>query len=168
TFTSLAMTPYLSAMNFDARSTTTWPDKVKAFEPALQQVTQGIYAVLNAVETVLLQRAADAQKYLIGVTLAIVLVIGLIFFLFAGFFFSIKRTVADRGGAMHHFSEGGLRHEAQTKAQDELGLLADQFNGMRSRLLGLISQIGSSSSTTAHQAQALSEGASVSLEGANR
>ncbi|WP_412071877.1 methyl-accepting chemotaxis protein [Pseudomonas fluorescens] len=39
---------------------------------------------------------------------------------------------------------------------------------MRSRLLGLISQIVSSSSTTAHQAQALSEGASVSLEGANR
>ncbi|VVP85398.1 hypothetical protein PS922_02221 [Pseudomonas fluorescens] len=168
TFTSLAMTPYLSAMNFDARSTTTWPDKVKAFEPALQQVNQGIYAVLNAVETVLLQRAADAQKYLIGVTLAIVLVIGLIFFLFAGFFFSIKRTVADIGVAMHHFSEGDLRHEAQTQAQDELGLLADQFNGMRSRLLGLISQIVSSSSTTAHQAQALSEGASVSLEGANR
>ena len=168
TFTSQAMTPYLSTMSFDAKGTTAWPDKVKAFEPALQQVRHGIDGVLNAVEAVLLQRAADARKYLIGVALAIVLVIGLIFFLFAGFFFSIRRTVADIGVAMQHFSEGDLRHEAQSEAQDELGLLAGQFNGMRLRLLGLISQIVNSSATTAHQAQALSEGAAVSLEGANR
>lgn len=167
-FTRLAMTPYVSAMSFDAKATLTWPDKVKAFEPALQQVSHGIDGVLNAVEAVLSQRAADARKYLIGVALAIVLVIGLIFFLFAGFFFSIRRTVADIGVAMQHFSEGDLRHEAQSEAQDELGLLAGQFNGMRLRLLGLISQIVNSSATTAHQALALSEGASVSLEGANR
>lgn len=37
-FTRLAMTPYVSAMSFDAKATLTWPDKVKAFEPALQQV----------------------------------------------------------------------------------------------------------------------------------
>lgn len=167
-FTSLAMTPYLSTMSFDAKGTTTWPDKVKAFEPALQQVSDGIDGVLYAVEALLSQRAADARKYLIGVALAIVLVIGLIFFLFAGFFFSIKRTVADIGLAMQHFSQGDLRHEAKSEAQDELGLLAGQFNGMRLRLVGLISQIVNSSATTAHQAQALSDGASLSLEGANR
>lgn len=168
TFSRLAMTPYLSTMSFDAKETTTWPDKVKAFEPALQQVSHGIDEALNAVEAVLSQRAADARKYLIGVALAIVLVIGLIFFLFAGFFFSIRRTVTDIGVAMQHFAEGDLRYEAQSEAQDELGLLAGQFNGMRLRLLGLISQIVNSSATTTHQAQALSEGASVSLEGANR
>jgi len=86
-------------------------------------------------------RIDNLNKKLITVVVAIALVMLLIIYLYAAFFWSVRSTVREFHDAAQKISKGDLRVRVEVQSQDEMGELTCEFNIMVENIHSLLQAV---------------------------
>ncbi len=111
-----------------------------------------------------LGRINDDNKVLLVTITLVTLVLLLIAYLFFGFYFSVRQSIAQISKATDKLSEGDLTVQVKLDSHDEMSQIAHRFNAMTEKFNALIQQIISSAGQLA---TASDEVSTVATESAN-
>lgn len=111
-----------------------------------------------------LGRINDDNKVLLVTITLVTLVLLLIAYLFFGFYFSVRQSIAQISKATDKLSEGDLTVQVKLDSHDEMSQIAHRFNVMTEKFNALIQQIISSAGQLA---TASDEVSTVAKESAN-
>jgi methyl-accepting chemotaxis protein len=93
---------------------------------------------ISELDKVLEIRKGKLTQKLITVAVSIVLVMLLIVYLYAAFFWSVRNTVTEFHNAAHEISMGDMRVRVSVASQDEMGELTSEFNEMVEQIHSLM------------------------------
>lgn len=153
--------PYLANSSYDEKSVELWAQRDKEYAPMTASLDAGAQLLLTDTAAILTARVAAHQQKLVNWTMALLLVVATIIYLFIGFYLSVRGSIRCITDATCRLAEGDLRQRIETDARDELGDLASDFNSMRERIRDLIAEVVRFSASTQ------SEAAHVSATAAN-
>lgn len=124
----------------------------KVFNTATHAIN-GSYKLFDAIAPEMIkifdQRiAADVTKEIIEVSV-IVIVLFLVFYMFAGLYYSIMDNLARVGTATQNMADGNLTTRLNLKGKDEMQVIATDFNAMAEKFEALVQQIVSATSQLA-------------------
>src|SRR5690606_19594666 len=122
---------YSKSGYFDQDSMALWHERYLAYAPQIDSLNQASHLLFDDTSGLLQTRIeANGRQLLLWSTFLLV-VVGLLVYLFAGFFLSVRGAIRDLTSATRRMAEGDLRQPIATQARDELGDLAEAFNAMQ-------------------------------------
>ena len=157
---------YATSTSYDEKSTELWAQRGQAFAPMISSLDAAADLLLADTAAVLTERVAAHQQKLLSWTVALLLVIVTVLYLFIGFYLSVRGSIRLITDATCRLADGDLRQRIQAMARDELGDLANDFNSMRERIRELIAEVARFSDSTQNKAARVSESASGSQRSA--
>jgi len=104
---------------------------------------------------------------LLIVAVAIVLVMLLIVYLYAAFFWSVRSTVGEFHSAAHKISLGDMRVRVSVASQDEMGELTSEFNVMVEKIHSLMQAVQGTSTEVSSAMEKVGKNAEQSENAAN-
>lgn len=157
---------YATSTSFDEKSTELWAQRGQAFTPMIANLDAAASLLLVDTAAILSARVAAHEQKLLGWSVALLLVVATLIYLFIGFYLSVRGSILLITDATCRLAGGDLRHRIQTTARDELGDLANDFNSMRERVRELIAEVLRFSDSTQSKAARVSESATGSQRSA--
>ena len=157
---------YATSTSYDEKSTELWAQRGQAFAPMISSLDAAADLLLADTAAVLTERVAAHQQKLLSWTVALLLVIVTVLYLFIGFYLSVRGSIRLITDATCRLADGDLRQRIQAMARDELGDLANDFNSMRERIRELIAEVARFSDSTQNKAARVSESAAGSQRSA--
>ncbi len=112
-------------------------------------------AILPILENDLLEKRAAAKDALILTAVVSGLVLFVLAYLFAGFYFSVNDNVSAINGALSRLAEGDMRVRVQSIGRDELGQVAEGVNNLAQGFSSLAGSIASSAQQVAASSEEL-------------
>ncbi len=120
----------------------------------------GSYALFDTLlpkmQAILSVRIDNAQNTLIFAVAGVLLVVVIVAYLFAGFFFSVQNGVTQISSVMERLSDGDLNVRLNLSTRDELVQIAHSVNKMIENFSHVVGQIISSSDQVASSSEELS------------
>ena len=144
------------------------------FQISTNAITQSykLYDAMAAQLFIMYEERIAEQIFYKYVTLSIVMaVLALIVYLFTALYYSIQNSIRTVGDSIKHIANGELFTRLQLNTQDEMGVIAIDFNEMAEKFEALVQQIVSATSqlaTTAEEYAQISRESSTNLEAQNR
>jgi methyl-accepting chemotaxis protein len=123
--------------------------------------------VISELDKILEIRKAKLTKKLITVAVSIALVMLLIVYLYAAFFWSVRNTVGEFHDAAHKISMGDMRVRVSVESQDEMGELTSEFNEMVEQIHSLMQTVQVTSNEVSSSMVIVGNNAKQSEKGAN-
>lgn len=115
-------------------------------------------AALTELDRMLAARAARQALHRNLVLAAIGAALMLAGWLFAGFYVSFSRDIADLNHAVRRAAEGDLTVRIHSRANDEIGELVNAFESMAAGLAGLVTEIRAGAAVIGDATEALAQG----------
>ena len=98
-------------------------------------------ASMKKINSMLKQRIDELSNTLVLVVVAIGLVMLLIIYLYAAFFWSVRSTVGQFHSAAREISKGDMRIRVEVESKDEMGELTGEFNVMVDKIHTLLQAV---------------------------
>jgi len=159
---------YAASAFYDEDSTALWAERWKAYAPSLERLDGATQLLLDDTAATLTARIAARERTLLGWSVALLLVVASVIYLFVGFYLSVRGSIRLITDATCRLADGDLRHSIRASARDELGDLAGDFNTMRERMRALIAEVVQFSDATHGKATQVSATAGHSQLAATR
>lgn len=156
--------PYTQSRFFGSDTVQAWASEFGRFDQAARQLDMVSAALFAEVSSQLAERLASQRASLTAWAVALLLVVLVTLYLFAGFYLSVRGAIKVIGDGTRRFSEGDLRHDLKSRSRDELGDLTRDFNRMQSRIRELISEVAHFSASTTDKAERLNDSAADSQQ----
>ena len=142
---------------FEATTITISSEEVFDTSTQAIDITYDLYDALAIELEKLFEARIQADQTFRAATLAATtLVLTLVAWLFAGFYYSTATSISQLTNAAQRISEGDLSTSVSLTTHDEMNQIADSFNAMRESFSGVISQIANSSDRIGTAAEQLS------------
>ncbi len=151
--------PYTRSRFFGSDSVQLWADDFDRYDEAASGLDSASASLFTEVRQQIAEHLASERSSLSGWAVALLVVVLVTLYLFAGFYLSVRGAIKVIGDGTRQLSEGDLRHDLQTLARDELGELAQDFNRMQGRIRELISEVARFSASTTVKAERLNDSA---------
>ncbi len=126
-----------------------WPDLSEFYKSKLVNYKKVREIALEQLNVILDDRKSILTQKLITVAVAIALVMLLIVYLYAAFFWSVRSTVGAFHGAAQKISRGDMRVRVKVASKDEMGELTSEFNVMVEKIHSLMQAVQGTSSEVA-------------------
>ncbi|MCQ4314294.1 methyl-accepting chemotaxis protein [Pseudomonas stutzeri] len=147
--------PYTSSRFFGSDNVQLWAQDFDRYDEAAGQLDNASASLFATVHQQIAEHLASGRASLKAWAVALLAVVLVTLYLFAGFYLSVRGAIKVIGDGTRQLSEGDLRHDLQTLARDELGELAHDFNRMQGRIRDLISEVARFSASTTVKAERL-------------
>jgi methyl-accepting chemotaxis protein len=121
-------------------------------------------ALVPELDMLFTQRIQASQTTLIVTISAIVATLVLLAYLFTGFYFAVRHSIAQISDVTDKLADGDLTVRVNLSARDEMSMIAQRFNSMAEKFNALIQQIISASTQLATASEEVS---SVATESAS-
>jgi len=118
-----------------------WPDLSEFYKAKLVNYKKVRVLALEQLNVILDDRKSILTQKLITVAVAIALVMLLIVYLYAAFFWSVRSTVGAFHSAAHKISQGDMRVRVSVASKDEMGELTSEFNVMVEKIHSLMQAV---------------------------
>ncbi|WP_342406171.1 methyl-accepting chemotaxis protein [Stutzerimonas chloritidismutans] len=151
--------PYTRSRFFGSDSVQLWADDFARYDDVARLLDQASLSLFSTVRQQIAEHLANERTSLYSWAAALLVVVLFTLYLFAGFYLSVRGAIKVIGDGTRQLSEGDLRHDIQTRARDELGDLAQDFNRMQTRIRELISEVARFSASTSGKAERLNTSA---------
>ena len=112
--------------------------------------------ILPRLDGLFMQRVGVGEQIRFGAILSIVVVIGLLLYLFGAFYQAVIQAINHIADGTHRMVAGDLTVQFKLDSRDEMQNIAKSFNEMSSSFHNLVSQVMSSTSQVASAAEELS------------
>lgn len=109
--------------------------------------------MLDFVEVQLAERLIDKRMQMVVLVLVLFVVFLIIFYLYAGFYVSTRKTINALSGVVNKMAAGDMTVSYQTTSRDELGDLGMSFNSMVKKVHDLIQMVGNTVVEVEHQSE---------------
>ena len=151
--------PYTRSRFFGSDSVQLWADDFARYDDVARLLDQASLSLFSTVRQQVAEHLANERTSLYSWAAALLVVVLFTLYLFAGFYLSVRGAIKVIGDGTRQLSEGDLTHDIQTRARDELGDLAQDFNRMQTRIRELISEVARFSASTTGKAERLNTSA---------
>ena len=115
-----------------------WRDFSKYYLERVDSIKSIRKIALNNISDILQVRIDELSQKLAIVAVAIILVMLLIVYLYAAFFWSVRSTVGQFFNAAQKISRGDMRVRVEVESKDEMGELTGEFNVMVEKIHSLL------------------------------
>ena len=109
--------------------------------------------MLDFVEVQLAERLIDKRMQMVVLVLVLFVVFLIIFYLYAGFYVSTRKTINALSGVVNKMAAGNMTVSYQSTSRDELGDLGMSFNSMVKKVHDLIQMVGNTVTEVEHQSE---------------
>jgi methyl-accepting chemotaxis protein len=151
-FAELVSSRLLDAESINITSSEIFASSTRAIDGVFKLYDE----ILPRLDGLFLQRVSVGEQIRFGAILAIVVVIGLLLYLFAAFYQSVMKSINYIADGTHRMAAGDLTVQFKLDSRDEMQNIAKSFNEMSSSFHNLVSQVMSSTSQVASAAEELS------------
>ncbi len=143
----------------------------KVFNTATEAIS-GSYKLYDALvpelDRLFVKRIRTDQNSLIMAIGVVVAMLALVAWLFTGFYFSVRQSIAQISDATEKLSDGDLTVQVNLSARDEMSMIAHRFNEMAEKFNALIQQIISAATQLAAASEEVSSVATESASNVER
>ncbi len=122
---------------------------------------------IDHLQNILQLRIDNLTKKLITVAVAIALVMLLIVYLYAAFFWSVRSTVGQFHSAARDIAQGNMKARVKVESQDEMGELTHEFNKMVEKIHTLLKAVHHTASQVGSAMEQVGSNAEQSNKAAN-
>jgi methyl-accepting chemotaxis protein len=144
-----------------------WTDFSDFYHTKLKNILTVREIAFTQLDAILESRKNELTQKLITVAVAIALVMLLIVYLYAAFFWSVRSTVGEFHDAAHKISAGDMRVRVSVASKDEMGELTSEFNVMVENIHSLMQAVQGTSTEVASAMEKVGKNASQSENAAN-
>ncbi len=113
-------------------------------------------ALVPQLDKLFVERIEAAHAAMMRAIAIVVVVLALVAYLFTGFYFSVRQSIARIRDAAEKLSEGNLSVQVKLSSRDEMSQIADSFNSMAKQFAQIVSQILGSSQHIGSSSEELS------------
>ncbi len=143
----------------------------KVFNTATEAIN-GSYKLYDALvpelDRLFVKRIKTDRNSLIMAIGVVVAMLALVAWLFTGFYFSVRQSIAQISDATEKLSDGDLTVQVDLSARDEMSMIAHRFNEMAEKFNALIQQIISAATQLAAASEEVSSVATESASNVER
>ncbi len=147
--------PYTRSRFFGSDSVHLWAEDLDRYDEAASHLGNASANLFTAARNQIAEDLASGRASLNAWAVALLAVVLIALYLFAGFYLSVRDAIKVIGDGTRQLSGGDLRYDLQTQARDELGDLTNDFNHMQGRIRELISEVARFSASTSDKAERL-------------
>jgi methyl-accepting chemotaxis protein len=123
-----------------------WQDFSEFYKEKINHFKQVREIAIPKLDDILQQRIDELTQRFVIVLVAIALVMLLIVYLYAAFFWSVRSTVGHFFDAAQEISNGDMRVRVEVQSKDEMGELTGEFNVMVEKIHNLLQAVHKTSS----------------------
>jgi len=125
-------------------------------------------ALVPELDKLFIERIESGQSTMFMTVSIVVAVLALVAWLFTGFYFSVRQSIAQISEATDRLSDGDLTVQISLDSRDEMSRIAARFNAMSEKFNALIQQIISSATQLATASEEVSSVATESARNVER